>query len=283
MNKAKSLLRLFGENVDPKGAKMLLAALASLAVYYALIQFLPMRYPMFILNTVFIVTSLNLALTKKASVERIIGTAASIALGLICYFLSGGSIYVAPVGLTVAVFLSYLFFRHIVNVLVLCTCMLMFNTSGGHPFEYATARVVNTVIGLLIAVAVAALYTHPYSRAPVYRDYRKKIAEVAALVKQYEAPETNPPPAVLLAKISDISLLESKMTRDTGILSADFRQKIIRLSQNLNQALCRLGTMQELPPEHTEAITRERKKIDDLLAESTALLAELSGDAAPKK
>ncbi len=275
MKQLKKLTRLFGDRVDPKGVKMLIAALASVLLYELLALVLPMTYPMFILNTVFIVTSLNLALTKTASIERIIGTVASIALGLGCYFLAGGSIWIAPVGLTIAAFLSFLFFRRIVNVLMICSCMLMFNTSGGHPFTYATSRVINTLIGLVIAVLVAALYTHPYSRRPVFEQYRHGIAGIKGMVQQFETQGKTVAPEQILEKITAVAELELKMTRDTGVLSAAFRKDIIALSTNLNQALCRFGLLQELPLEQTDARTRERARVDALLKESDAIMNRL--------
>ncbi len=275
MKTLKKISRFIGEHIDPKAIKLLLCAGLGVGVYSLLALFLPMEYPMFILNTVFIVTQLNLALTKTASLERIIGTVASILLGLGFYFLSGGAYWIAPIGLAVAAFLSFMFFRHIVNVLLICTCMLMFNTSGGHPFEYATARIINTVLGLAIALLVALLYTHPYRRQPVYQEYRALLAEIQEMIRAFEQQDKNTPADALLAKISAVAALEVKMTTDTGVLSAPFRQRIIQVSGDLNQILCQFGALQALPGDDAEGIRIQRQRVDELVAETGKLLDTL--------
>ena len=101
MKTLKKTLHLWGDHIDPKAAKMLISAVIGIAVYEILSQFFPMAYPMFIFNTLFVVTQVDLGLTKIASLERLVGTLFAIALGLLCYFLAGGQSWIIPFGLLV--------------------------------------------------------------------------------------------------------------------------------------------------------------------------------------
>ncbi|NLW79688.1 MAG: FUSC family protein [Ruminococcaceae bacterium] len=273
MKTLKKTLRLWGSHVDPKAAKMLISTAIGVVVYMVLAQFLPMVYPMFILNTLFVVTSVDLGLTKTASLERMVGTAAAIGIGLLCFFLAGGQSWIIPFGLLVVTLLTLLFFRRVVNVMLVCATMLMCNTSGGHPFLYASSRVINTLIGLGIALVVAVLYTHPYPRRPVYEEYAAMLKDVEGMIEADDSGQA-PTPAALLEKITALTALEVKMTRDTGVLSVPFRKRIIALTEDINQLLCHLGVLQALPQDDPARADRE-KRIQELRAHAHTLMAEL--------
>ena len=274
MKPLKKTLRLWGNNIDPKAAKMLISAVLGVAVYEVLALFFPMQYPMFILNTLFVVTQVDLGLTKTASLERLVGTVASIALGLACFFLSGGQSWIIPFGLLAITLLNLLFFRHVVNVMLICATMLMCNTSGGHPLTYASARVINTLIGLGIALVVALLYTHPYPRRPVYEEYAAMLGDVESMIATEASGGAAPSPAELLKKITVLTTLEVKMTRDTGVLSVPFRSRIIALSEDINQLLCHLGVLRELAQDDA-ARADQNKRIEELRTHAHTLMAEL--------
>lgn len=100
------------------------------------------------------------------------------------------------------------------------------------------------------------------------------LADVENLMETEKGGGTVPLPAELLKRITALTALEVKMTRDTGVLSVPFRRRIIALTEDINQLLCHLGVLRELGRDDA-ARAGQHQRMEELRTHAHSLMKEL--------
>ena len=132
------------------------AALAA-ALAVALAQWIGLAYPLYAMIAAVIVTDLDPVQTRSLALTRIAGTALGVVLGAsMSLFLPHGPIAIG-VGIFVAMFVSHLLGRKDAARLAGYGCALVVLGYSGEPWTYALFRFVETLLGIVVALAVSAL------------------------------------------------------------------------------------------------------------------------------
>jgi uncharacterized membrane protein YgaE (UPF0421/DUF939 family) len=129
------------------------AAAAAVAIAVAL----GLEFPIYAMIAAVIVTDLSSQRTRELSLQRLVGTVLGAALGALASMT--GLIGPLAIGLSIAL---TLFLCHALKLegtakLAAYVCGIVVLDHSAQPWEYAAFRLVETVLGVVVAVAVSAI------------------------------------------------------------------------------------------------------------------------------
>ena len=129
------------------------AVSAGLAVGIA--QVLELQYPIYALLAAVIVIDLSPATTRQLALQRLIGTLLGATVGAaLSYVLPPGPLAIMA-SILAAMLLSYVARVPAAAKLAGYVCGIVILAHGAHPWSYALYRVVETLLGLAMAVLVS--------------------------------------------------------------------------------------------------------------------------------
>jgi uncharacterized membrane protein YgaE (UPF0421/DUF939 family) len=123
----------------------------------ALADALQLGYPIYAMIGAVIVTDLSPAKTRELALQRLVGTVLGAAIGALVSVI--GLVGPGAIGLSIAV---TLFLCHALGLrgtakLAGYVCGIVMLEHSAQPWEYAAFRVVETVLGVVVAVAVSVV------------------------------------------------------------------------------------------------------------------------------
>jgi uncharacterized membrane protein YgaE (UPF0421/DUF939 family) len=126
---------------------------AGLAV--AVAQHLRLEFPLYALIGAVIVTDLSPLQTRKLGLQRLLGTVVGATVGAVfCYVLPLGALAIG-ISILTAMFLSHLLGLQSVAKLTGYVCGIAVLDYQGEPWSYALFRLIETVLGIGIAILVS--------------------------------------------------------------------------------------------------------------------------------
>ena len=118
-------------------------------------QFLELQYPIYALLAAVIVIDLSPSKTRQLAVQRLIGTLLGATVGAaLSYVLPAGPLAIM-ISILVAMLLTYVARVPAAAKLAGYVCGIVVLAHGAHPWSYALYRVVETFLGLAMAVLVS--------------------------------------------------------------------------------------------------------------------------------
>jgi uncharacterized membrane protein YgaE (UPF0421/DUF939 family) len=126
---------------------------AGLAV--AIAQFLELQYPLYALIAAVIVMDLSPSKTRQLALQRLAGTLLGATVGAaLSYFLPPGPLAIV-VSILAAMLLSHVLRLQAAAKLAGYVCGIVVLAHGAHPWSYALYRVIETLLGIAMAVLVS--------------------------------------------------------------------------------------------------------------------------------
>jgi uncharacterized membrane protein YgaE (UPF0421/DUF939 family) len=139
------------------GLQLALRAGVAAGASVALADALQLGYPIYAMIGAVIVTDLSPAKTRELALQRLVGTVLGAAIGALVSVI--GLVGPGAIGLSIAV---TLFLCHALGLrgtakLAGYVCGIVMLEHSAQPWEYAAFRVVETVLGVVVAVAVSVV------------------------------------------------------------------------------------------------------------------------------
>ncbi len=132
-----------------------LRAAVSAGLAVAVAQFLELQYPLYALIAAVIVMDLSPSKTRQLALQRLAGTLLGATVGAaLSYFLPPGPLAIA-ISILAAMLLSYVVRLQAASKLAGYVCGIVVLAHGAHPWSYALYRVIETALGIAMAVLVS--------------------------------------------------------------------------------------------------------------------------------
>ena len=132
-----------------------LRAAVSAGLAVAIAQFLELQYPLYALIAAVIVMDLSPSKTRQLALQRLAGTLLGATVGAaLSYLLAPGPLAIV-VSILAAMLLSYVVQLQAAAKLAGYVCGIVVLAHGAHPWSYALYRVIETLLGIAMAVLVS--------------------------------------------------------------------------------------------------------------------------------
>lgn len=141
----------------------------------AISRFFNMEYPFYAAIAAIISMQTTMGESFKVGRNRMLGTILGAMVGVIFYFINSSSIVTIGIGIMVVIYMCNLFgWKKSVSIAGIVFCVIMTNLDGRDPIFYALNRILDTFIGITIAVLVN------YFIKPIvdYNDIEDKLIKI---------------------------------------------------------------------------------------------------------
>lgn len=123
-------------------------------------KLLKLEYPFFVALAIMMPIQDNFQSSLKSSKYRMLGTVLGAIVGVICYFIKPESAIISGIGVALIVYLCYLFkWPHSGPIGSIVFIAIMVNLKGKNPIQYGFNRVIDTLIGVCVTLAVHFIMT----------------------------------------------------------------------------------------------------------------------------
>lgn len=125
-------------------------------------RLLKMEYPFYAAIASVISTSSSVADSYIAGRNRMFGTFVGALIALLCSLIAPGNVFLCGIGIVIVIYIcNMLNWNKSVSIACIVFCVIMTNLNGRNPFEYSFNRILDTLLGIVIAVAVNYVLVPP--------------------------------------------------------------------------------------------------------------------------
>jgi uncharacterized membrane protein YgaE (UPF0421/DUF939 family) len=116
---------------------------------------LKMEYPFYAAIASIISMQSSVKNSYKAGRNRMLGTIVGAFIGYLCALISLGNPFLTGIGIICVIYLCNLLnWKESASIAGVVFCAIMLNLKGGSPAIYSINRIIDTFIGILVAIAV---------------------------------------------------------------------------------------------------------------------------------
>ncbi|WPC42289.1 FUSC family protein [Clostridium sp. JS66] len=121
----------------------------------------------------------------KAGKNRILGTMTGAVIGFVCAFISPNNIILCGVGIIILIFIcNSLGWNKSITISCIVFLAIMLNLNGRSPFMYSINRIIDTFIGITVAVLVNYFILPPKHWDKLYDQYILAIDRVFIIIEE---------------------------------------------------------------------------------------------------
>ncbi|MBL4936645.1 FUSC family protein [Clostridium sp. YIM B02515] len=127
-------------------------------------KLLNMEYPFYTVIASIISMQSSVEASFKAGRNRMLGTLIGALIGFILSSIMPGNIILIGIGIVAVIYICNIFnWEQSTSIACVVFCAIMINLKGGSPFFYSVNRLVDTFIGITVAVGVNYFIAPPKS------------------------------------------------------------------------------------------------------------------------
>lgn len=159
----------------------------ALAVFICMIisKVLKLEYPFFVVIAAIISMENSVTNSFKAGKNRMLGTLIGAVIGLICALIRPGSALLCGIGMVGVIYCcNFLKWRKPIPIAGIVFIAVMVSIKGKNPFFYSINRMFDTLIGIVVAVAVNYLVFPPNYLPRIRRMIRELSVETKYILDQ---------------------------------------------------------------------------------------------------
>jgi uncharacterized membrane protein YgaE (UPF0421/DUF939 family) len=208
------------KKIGMRNIKTAIAVSLSLAVS----RLLKTEYPFYTAIAAIISMQNSLVGSFRVGKNRMLGTTVGASVGLIFLLISPGNIILSGVGIVVVIYICDLLdWNKAINIACVVFCIIMTNLSGKNPFIYSFSRILDTFIGIIIAVVINYIIKPPNNAENFFKvveETEDKIFKFVELI-------------IIKNRKIDLSELESLISKNEK-LYAEYKDEIDLVKDKVN-------------------------------------------------
>jgi uncharacterized membrane protein YgaE (UPF0421/DUF939 family) len=118
-------------------------------------RMLRMEYPFYVAIASVICMQSSIENSINMGKNRMLGTIVGALLGFICAAIAPGNIFLIGLGIVGVIYICNIFnWNNSASIGCVVFCAIMLNLKEGNPFLYSVNRIIDTFVGIAVAVAV---------------------------------------------------------------------------------------------------------------------------------
>lgn len=193
----------------------------AIAVFLCMIisKILRLEYPFYAAIAAIITMQNSTVSSFKVGKDRMLGTLAGASVGLVFALIQPNNAILCGLGIIILIYICNLLnLNSSIPIAGIVFIAIMVNLNGKSPLLYSVNRIIDTFIGISVALAVNFLFI-PYNNSDeIYKGYRALHEKVLSIIDQ----------AICLGGKADLDSLNediSKLTEQLNISTGEFRVK----------------------------------------------------------
>lgn len=219
--------------IGPRNLKTALAVFICMVIS----KLIMLEYPFFVIIAAIISMENSLANSFKAGKSRMLGTFIGAGIGMACALIRPGSAALVGIGMIVVIYLCNLFkWRKSVPIAGIVFIAVMVSLQGKNPILYSFNRILDTFIGIMVAVAVNYFVFPP--------DYLSKISRII-------------PELVFKTK----QMIENLLMKQEKVCIDEYEKEVVK-ANNLLELVC--ADIKIRKPKNAMDIPEIQKKLQQL-------------------
>ncbi len=157
----------------------------SVSICVALAHVFNREYIFYAVIAAVIAMQSSVADSFKAGKNRMLGTTIGAVIGLICALIAPGNIVICGIGVIIVIFIcDSLGWNKSITISCIVFLAIMLNLNGRTPFMYSINRIIDTFIGITVAVIVNYFISPPKHTDKIYSECILVIDKVFIMVEE---------------------------------------------------------------------------------------------------
>lgn len=174
-----------------------------------------MEYPFYASIAAIISMQSTVIDTFKTGKNRVLGTLVGAGIGLCCALINPGNPFLCFIGIVIVISIcNALKWNKSISISGIVFCVIMLNLNGRNPYSYSLNRIIDTVVGIVVAILVNYFISPPRHYNKIREESRALQIEVNRLINDTE---------ISTEDIAHIKKRVAKLQNSKDIYVAEFK------------------------------------------------------------